>query len=158
MIKYRLYDRWQLNFFDADIYAFKSDDESIKKRLAVLWAIQHGYHLRFIDLSDANLSGLVLSDVDFSFANLSNVNFSNSRFSGAIFRCANMTGANCKYANFNNATLYRANMTGANCKNANFIKAELIYTNMTGADMRGAILEGHDLNRPKFKGAIFSKG
>ena len=62
---------------------------------------------RYIDLSDANLSGANLSGADLSGANLRYANLS-----GADLRYANLSGANLSYANLSGANLSDANLFG----------------------------------------------
>ena len=56
---------------------------------------------------------------------LSNANLSNMVLTGANLKGANLTGANLAYANLSNANLRKANLTNAN----------MVYTNLTGTHM-----------------------
>jgi uncharacterized protein YjbI with pentapeptide repeats len=65
MIKYPIYDDKTCELlFEADIDTTENADEALKKRLAVIWAIEQGESLVGADLSEADLSGLDLSGVD----------------------------------------------------------------------------------------------
>jgi uncharacterized protein YjbI with pentapeptide repeats len=130
MIKYPVLSAFIIDkvLFWAEIDAVESDDDSYKKRLAVIWALEHKISLADADLSKADLSCLNLSGFDLYDANLEK--------------------ANCAKADFQRADLRFANLEGA------IILGAIFYA----TDMRRAILDGHDLNAPEFKGAILDEG
>jgi tetratricopeptide (TPR) repeat protein len=98
-------------------------------------------------LSQANLSGTVLSRANLSGANLSGTVLSGANFSGAYLRQVNLSGANLSGANLSGANLSGANLSGAN----------LIGANLSGANLIGAILIGANLSRTGFGRAILSE-
>jgi uncharacterized protein YjbI with pentapeptide repeats len=118
-------------------------------------------------LSDANLIGVDLSNVDlngahfistnlryasFRFANLDCANLRNASLKGTNFRRASLKGANLSYANLECATLLGASLKGANLhrailKGANLERALLLDADLNGADLRHALLKGANLER-----------
>ncbi|WP_228035514.1 pentapeptide repeat-containing protein [Oculatella sp. LEGE 06141] len=86
---------------------------------------------RVCDLSNANLSGMNLSEVDLTGAilvgaDLSNADLRRARLRGAILNAANLSGADFRGANLNDASLYGAVINPP----ADFSGATLEYTIM----------------------------
>ena len=75
-----------------------------------------------IDLSNANLTGINLSNVDLTDADLTGVDLTN-----ADLRCANLTGIDLTNADLNNADLTNANLNNANLSNANLTNIKTNY-------------------------------
>ncbi len=92
-------------------------------------------HLRYSNLSSADLRGANLRN-----ANLSNANLRYSNLSGADLRDANLSNADLRGANLSNADL-----RGANLRNADLSNADLRGANLSGADLRDADLRGANL-------------
>jgi uncharacterized protein YjbI with pentapeptide repeats len=139
--------------FTAPILAAENADESLKKRLAVIWAIEHKVRLAYADLSNADLSGLDLSGVDFTNAifygaDIRGAIFVNAILKDAVLYCLVFSNVNLTNANLSDADMSGADMRGAVFKGAVFKRAY----------MRHAILDGHDLTAPEFKGAILDEG
>jgi len=86
----------------------------------------------------ADLSGMNLSEINFTDAVLRH-----SRFENANLSKANMTGVDLR-----GAVLMEANMT-----NANLSEANLSYSNLLDADLTGAVLRGVRLYNANLKGA-----
>ena len=115
-----------------------------------------------LDLSGADLSGVVLWDANLkevlltgallTGANLSEADLGEAVLRGADLRGAeffdaNLTGADLRDANLARAELYRANLAGSDLRGANLTSAELFKANLTGSDLRGANLRRADLRR-----------
>ncbi len=66
------------------------------------------------NLSGANLSNSNITNVNFSGADLSNVNLSNANLTNAIFRNSILSGANLTFANLTNSIISGANLTDVN--------------------------------------------
>lgn len=114
--------------FEADIIGSSSTAVSIKRGLAVKWAVKNGADLRGVFLADAFLGGADLSGVDLSGSDLSR---------------ADLSGADLSRANLSGADLTRAFLKGAN----------LDGTSLINADLRGAYLNDVDLNSANMSGA-----
>jgi uncharacterized protein YjbI with pentapeptide repeats len=112
--------------FVAEIDCNESESESIKKGLALIWAIKNGADLYRANLTWANLEGANLEVADLEGANLK--------------------GANLKGANLEVADLEEANLEGAYLKGANLEGAYLKGANLEGADLEEANLEGANLD------------
>jgi NifU-like protein involved in Fe-S cluster formation len=81
------------------------------------------------DLSNEDLSSIILEK-----ENLAGVNFSNSDLHNAYLQNSNLEGAN-----FSNANLKAAFLNSCNLQNANFTGADLRFTKLAGANIDGAI-------------------
>ena len=111
-----------------------------------------------LDLANANLQGIVLTD-----ANLRGAIFSGSDFQGAMLYKVNLVDALLDEAdlhscNLNYADLQRANLKKAGLEKAYLMSAKLQNVKLTGAvlsgaDLRGADLRGANLQRAKLSGA-----
>jgi hypothetical protein len=108
-----------------------------------------------INLEQANLEQVFLSQVDFSHSILKDVNLeqadlSNALLIGASLIGANLSRANLRSADFTKADLHRANLTGAT-----IIAAKFADTNLRGANLTGAFFMGVDLSTAHLEGAIY---
>ena len=126
---------------------------SIKRGLAVRWALENG-----ADLSDANLRGADLSDANLRGANLNYTNLSYADLSDADLRYADLSDADLRYADLNGANLSGAdlsgaNLSGANLSGANLSGADLNYANLSGADLNYANLNYANLSGADLSGA-----
>ena len=99
-------------------------------------------NLENVDLTDANLSIMILRKVNLQNANLTNVNFKESSLTQS-----NLQGANLEKANFSynlgggkDADSYE----GAELRGANLSNSKLSQTNFSYADLRGANLSNTD--------------
>jgi uncharacterized protein YjbI with pentapeptide repeats len=116
--------------FTTLIGAAESDDESYKKRLAVLWAMGNGYSLNYAELSGVDLTGLDLLGLNMSYADMTKAICVNT-----IFTFVDLRGVNFLNANLSKAVLRNVDFTDANFK---------------GADMRGAMLYDNILFQPTY--------
>lgn len=112
------------------------------------WRQDHNHirpSLAFVDLSDMDLSGIWLNNVDlhtanFSGANLSHASFASSELWGCDFRQANLHqaylgGTTLQWvmfddANLSHADLYQADLRGARLRNTNLSYAKLHCANL----------------------------
>lgn len=94
----------------------------------------------FTNLSQANLSGTSLSNLE--GANLSGADLSDADLIEAVLNNADLTDANLTRANLDSAFLHSANLSGANFTNACVTNAELWFATMGGANFSGANLDG----------------
>jgi uncharacterized protein YjbI with pentapeptide repeats len=111
------------------------------------------------DLSHADLSGLVLDNMDFKRAKLTGARLVNTKLRGAnLFTCdltdAVLTGADLTKANMDGTVLRRANLERANLEGASLFATIIEAANLSGANLahtriigylRGAKLVGTDL-------------
>lgn len=150
------------------------------------WYVRLGRHLNRWDsglahqcLSRLNLSGFILSGIDFEgasleFANLMEadvdgcnlidaymvgVNLKGTHLLRSCFECANLADAQCYDAlmdasNFRLAILVNANLSTASLVGANLSEARLQGASLKGADLTGAILIDAILDDACFEGAI----
>lgn len=88
------------------------------------------------DLSNLNLAGIILTEID-----LRNVNFSGSDLRSACLSRSDLSGAN-----FQNANLSTCRITQANLQNANFTNAILSYSDLTGSNLENACFDNVDMS------------
>lgn len=88
-----------------------------------------------LDCKNANLSGVVLRDVDLRDAKFSGANLKNADLSGSNLRGVDLSNANLSSANLSNAKLMNTNLSGTNLTLAILTNAVL------AADMSGATLK-----------------
>lgn len=108
------------------------------------------------NLSGADLRGMTLVSIDFSFVNLSGANLSGTSLSnleGADLSDADLSGADLIEAVLNNANLTDANLTGSNLNTAFLHGANLGGANFSHADLGDAELWGVSLDGTNFCGA-----
>ena len=130
----------------------------------------------FVDLSDCDLKGKFIQDVDLGDSNLmkinlsgttiKNVNLANSILSGANFTGADISGtslanADLRGADLTNATiketdLRSANLSGAILENVIFKNLDAKGANFAGANMSGSIFKGVGLSNANLTGADLS--
>lgn len=96
--------------FAAEINCEENAPDSLKKRLAVLWALENGASLEEASLRGANLRGV----------NLRRVNLRRAYLNGAYLNGADLRGANLAGANLNDASLNGASLNGVNLDGAIF--------------------------------------
>ncbi|MDJ0694465.1 pentapeptide repeat-containing protein [Mastigocoleus sp. MO_188.B34] len=120
-----------------------------------------------LDLSEANLIGVKLTDINLSHSNLSLINFSganliSSNLSYAKLNVARLRGAYLSNANLNNASLnvanlIRADLSSAQLQKATLIRAELIRANLSNANLWKANLSGSDLREATLRQVNFNR-
>ncbi len=137
--------------FIAEIDCDENKLESIKKGLAVKWALENKANLIGANLYGANLEGANLTRANLYGANLTGANLIRANLTGAnltdatLIR-ANLTGADLTEATLTRANLYGANLEGANLYGANLYGANLEGANLTRADLTEANLYGANLD------------
>jgi hypothetical protein len=102
--------------------------------------------LRGVDLSDRNLTGINLDELD-----LAEADFYGADLSQANLKMATLIG--CDFANVTavSVDLYKADLRGAFMTGADFSNAYLSESRLDGADLRGVVLKG-----AKLEGAILT--
>lgn len=114
-------------------------------------------------LSEANLSGIDLSDAVLNWAHLGEANLSKANLRGAdlsdtdLFE-ANLSGAKLSGAEIYNSKIMQADLSKANLRKANLSRADLTWAILIEADLRGANLNdanlsAADLGKAKLSGA-----
>jgi uncharacterized protein YjbI with pentapeptide repeats len=97
-------------------------------------------NLENVDLSNANLSVMILEKANLQKANLTNVNFKKSLLTEINLQGANLTNTNFSF-NFDNGS---NDYQGARLLGANLSNSKLSQTNFDYADLRGADLSNTD--------------
>ncbi len=115
-----------------------------------------------LDLSGANLSGVILYEADLSGVNLSGANLHVADLSGANLpkanlSVANLSGALLYFANLSGANLYFANLSGAILSGANLHFANLSHANLSDANLHVADLSDANLSDANLPKANLSK-
>jgi uncharacterized protein YjbI with pentapeptide repeats len=111
-----------------------------------------------IDLSGADLAGVILpfanlKRLNISEADLSRANLGGANLSKSYLSCTNLSGANLNSANLSGADLFEANLSGADLTHASLSKV-----NLNGADLRGCCLNGADLSEADLSGVNLNVG
>jgi uncharacterized protein YjbI with pentapeptide repeats len=110
-------------------------------------------NLRGMELQDINLSGAILRMTNLSGANLSGANFSQAQLNVARLSAANLQKANLREAILNVANLVRANLKSADLREATLIRAEIIRAELSNSDLSKANLGGADLREATLRRA-----
>ncbi|MDY7022615.1 MAG: pentapeptide repeat-containing protein, partial [Cyanobacteriota bacterium] len=112
-------------------------------------------------LQDLNSAGVSLDGLDISQAYLKQINLTNAKLieanlqganlQGSILSHANLSGANLQGADLQGANLYETNFQGANLSGANLEGAYLKHANFQNANLQGAHLKhAYYLHKAKF--------
>jgi uncharacterized protein YjbI with pentapeptide repeats len=109
-------------------------------------AILRGAHLREANLSGADLREASFAEANLIGANLSKANLGKTNLSGANLFRANLSDANLSGANLSRAVLLGADLRGANLSTASLGGADLVQANLSGANLSGANLRWMKLN------------
>ncbi len=131
------------------------------------WITNFSYaQMQESNLSDANLSRVLMTRTDLSRSTLNRANLSNARLSGANLNSSQLVGANLSNAILENASLTGADLGEANLKEADLVAAnlrrvvalgtQLSSANLTNSDWQGADLSGADLTYANLTGANLS--
>jgi uncharacterized protein YjbI with pentapeptide repeats len=88
---------------------------------------------QFVNASHCDFRGLGLL--------FKGLNLSGAQLSGVLFDIQNKQNSDLSGVNFSNATLVSTSFKGANLKNANFSNADVCYADFSGADLTGALLD-----------------
>lgn len=120
--------------------------------------------INLMNLIEVNLSGAILTWVDFSKKDIRNVDFTGAHLVGCDFSYADLSGADLSEAelldaDFESAILEKvifcnANLTQAYFKNANLISADFVSADLTNTNFSGANLSYADLSQAKFWNTI----
>jgi TIR domain/Pentapeptide repeats (8 copies) len=118
------------------------------------------------DLSDANLVGATLWNLNIHSARLRGADARNADLRSSNFRGADLSGADLRNAALNGAELERANLRNANLSGARLYQVDCTQADFTGAvlsssDLRGVVfnstvLEGVDLTSATLGGTVFA--
>lgn len=106
------------------------------------------------DLSGANLGGASITNTDLSQANLSTANLTNTNFSGCTMIVTDFSGATATAGgpDFTSCNLQEAVFSAAQLPGVNFSLANLDLSDFTGALVRGGNFVTADLGRALFSG------
>jgi len=107
--------------------------------------------LRCANLTDTNLSGLSLGQVDFTDADLRGANLQNTDLTQATLSGADFAGADLAGATLNQATAQHTDFHGANLTGAS-----LVQTNLTGANLDDTKLGGANFSQATFDGTTLT--
>lgn len=97
------------------------------------------------DLSQLDLSGILLNESALWYARLEGCNLANARMERANLRGAALEGANLSGAHLEGADLQGAHLEGADLSKARLTKAELLKARLGKANLTDARLEGAEL-------------
>jgi uncharacterized protein YjbI with pentapeptide repeats len=101
-----------------------------------------------IDLSEADLRGITLSEVNLKEANLKQ----------AKLQFSNLAGASLEGANLEAARLQEVNLQGAQLENANLKKCNLMESNLQGTNLQNADVQSAQFNEDVMFGKTNLKG
>lgn len=114
-------------------------------------------NLKDINLSNANLAGAKLSVTNLSGANLSEANLQEAKLNVARLSDANLSQANLERALLNVANLIRADLSKVQLRGASMIRVELIRAELSRANLEGALLNGSDVREAILRQANLSR-
>ena len=101
--------------------------------------------LRGFDLSNINLSGADLRNIDLSDTNLNYTDLSNADLWNSNLSYTDLIGADLWNSNLSESDLNNANLSYTNLRGANLSYTNLSYTDLRGADLRYANLNNANL-------------
>jgi len=110
-----------------------------------------GESLQCANLTDANLSGLSLDQIDITGADLRGANLQNTDLTQAT-----LNGADFQGANLAGATLDQSEAQGADFRDADLSGASAVQTDLTGANLDDASLGGADFSQATFSGTAMT--
>jgi uncharacterized protein YjbI with pentapeptide repeats len=115
-------------------------------------------HLSGAILSSANFSGATLFVTDFSWSVLKDADFTGAAafradFSHSILVRNHFDGSDLNNSTFDGADLGSSSFAGARMTNVNLSSANLRFVNFTKAALRGTNFKGADLEGANFRGA-----
>jgi uncharacterized protein YjbI with pentapeptide repeats len=130
--------------------------------------------LNNIDLSGANLSGIVLVNALLNGVNLTGANLSKSNLGAAFYakgasetsvawsesdtKAASLIKAEMKAVNLEGSSLFRTNLEGADLWGANLRNADMYETNLKETNLMYADFTGSMLTNVNFDGAKYNSG
>jgi uncharacterized protein YjbI with pentapeptide repeats len=116
-----------------------------------------GANLRWIDLSEALLSGADLHSADLTGTDLRAAHLGGANLIEAHLRQAILSEADLSEADLGGAVMQRAELHGADLSGANLLAANLLAANLGGADLHGAVLRGAVLYEANLRNANLSQ-
>ncbi|MDR1168354.1 MAG: pentapeptide repeat-containing protein [Heliobacteriaceae bacterium] len=102
-----------------------------------------------VDLSEVDLSGIVLNEIDFSDVDLNSSSFADSSVSLVKFINTDLTSVDFTRSKVLECDFSESLLTGADCS-----YAEMNYCNFQDCDMAGCILSETDLGNSDLTGAV----
>lgn len=102
-----------------------------------------------VDLRDAKLNGVVLSNLNLDYVDLSGAELKGADLSGSSLRMASLKDAELDGANLNNSKIIFANAVKVSLINASMCEAVLHATDFEDAVVRGANMKGAKLDMAK---------
>lgn len=111
---------------------------------------------REIDLTDGDLCGLDLREINLSKVNLQGCDLSQSSLYHSDFSMSNLDGANLSGCDLRRTMFLGASLVGANLTNARLSKADFTKANLSGANLKGAQLEFSTFIETDVTGAILT--
>lgn len=109
-----------------------------------------------VDLEDASLGGVDLSDATLTEASLSGVTLRDAALFRADLSGADLPAADLREASLSGADLSHANLNGADLRNANLRDADLSGVDLRDADLRDATLRHVTLCNADLRDAVLS--
>jgi uncharacterized protein YjbI with pentapeptide repeats len=110
-----------------------------------------------LDLREARLAGLDLSNAHFSDADLSGADLDGTQLRNSVITGADLRGADMSRADLRNADLTGALLSGADLSDADLDPIYLTGADLSEADLAGAHLAGSDLSGADLSGADLSR-
>jgi uncharacterized protein YjbI with pentapeptide repeats len=110
-----------------------------------------------LDLREARLAGLDLSDAHLSDADLSGADLDGTQLRNAVITGADLRDADMSRADLRNADLTGALLSGADLSDADLDPIYLTRADLSGADLSGAALAGSDLSGANLSGVDLSR-
>lgn len=143
------------------IFSESAAGMNIKK--AIQNAASKGVSLAYADLKNADLTQIVLNDVNLQSADLTNARLtqaklSDDRFDGAILTKADLTQAHLQRCTFRDGKMSSANLVQIQApftdfRDADLTNANLVQANLTNCDLRNANLSEAKFSQARFTGS-----
>jgi hypothetical protein len=111
--------------------------------------------LQGVDLSFANLRGVILTDANLEASNLHSANLQDAYLRRANMRFASISHAQLQGANLNSAVLQKASIRGANLQGVNLNAAKLDGAKFFNTKLQGAVLRMAHLDQASFSSVLF---
>jgi len=110
----------------------------------------------FVDLSDCDLKGKFIQDVDLGDSNLMKINLSGTTIKNVNLANSILLGANFTGADISGTSLANADLRGADLTNATIKETDLRSANLSGAILENVIFKNLDAKGANFAGANMS--
>ena len=108
------------------------------------WAIAH-QHMPWADFADADLSGAMLLDGNFTGASFCGAKLSRAQLTFANLQQADLTEADLRGVILTGARLRRAHLRGANLEGAQLQRADLTDALLDGANLQGVVFDAETI-------------